>query len=201
VVLAVCVEFSFVFWTADELRAAAAAAPALAAGAVAVFELALAAGRLLGARMLSRLGNLPVLRLGVIIAAAGFAVFWSARSVWPALAGLAMAGLGVSMLYPISLARAIAAAGGRSDLGSARATLASGLAIGLAPFAFGVLADAGGVRVAYLVVPVLLLGVWLASTLAARLDPAPAVASAAGLAGYGAVDDDIGVNEGSAGGR
>ncbi|MDQ6743279.1 MAG: MFS transporter [Candidatus Dormibacteraeota bacterium] len=174
VVLAVCVEFSFVFWTADELRAAAAAAPALAAGAVAVFELALAAGRLLGARILSRLGNLPVLRLGMIIAAAGFAVFWSARSVWPALAGLALAGLGVSMLYPVSLARAIAAAGGRSDLGSARATLASGLAIGLAPFAFGVLADAGGVHAAYLVVPVLLLGVWLASTLAARLDPARA---------------------------
>jgi MFS family permease len=169
-VLAVCVEFLFVFWTADELRTAAATGPALAAGAVGVFELALAAGRLLGARMLDRFGHLAVLRLGVVTAAAGFALFWSARSIWPALAGLGLAGLGVSMFYPISLARAIAAGGARSNLASARATLGSGVAIGLSPFVFGLLADAGGVRAAYLVVPILLLGLSIASTLAARLE-------------------------------
>jgi hypothetical protein len=179
-VLAVCVEFSFVFWTADELRTAAAAAPALAAGAVAVFELALAGGRLLGAGVLGRFGNLTVLRFGVIIAALGFAIFWSSRSVWPALAGLGVAGLGVAMLYPISLARAIAAAQGRSDLASARATLGSGLAIGLAPFVLGLLADSRGVHAAYLLVPVALVGIWLTSTLATPSRPAPTVTSRAG---------------------
>ena len=169
-VLAVCVEFSFVFWAADELRTSAAAAPALAAGAIGVFELALAVGRLIGARMLERFGYLALLRLGVVIAAAGFILFWSAGSIWPALAGLGVAGVGVSMFYPISLARAIAAGGARSNLASARATLGSGVAIGLGPFVFGLLADAGGVRAAYLLVPVLLLGLWLASTRAARLE-------------------------------
>ena len=144
--------------------------PALAAGAIGVFELALAVGRLIGARMLDRFGYLALLRLGVIIAAAGFILFWSAGAIWPALAGLGVAGVGVSMFYPISLARAIAAGGARSNLASARATLGSGVAIGLGPFVFGLLADAGGVRAAYLVVPVLLLGLWLASTRAARLE-------------------------------
>jgi predicted MFS family arabinose efflux permease len=167
-VLAVCVEFSFVFWTADALRAAVAAAPALAAGAVAVFELALALGRVVGAQMLRRTARLRLLRLGLVTAGLGFALFWSSRSLWPALAGLAVAGLGVAMLYPISLTAAIGAAEGRSDLASARATLGSGLAIGLAPFALGLLADLGGVRLAYLVIPVLLLGAWSTSSLAAR---------------------------------
>jgi MFS family permease len=171
-VLAVCAEFSFVFWTADELRAVADAAPALAAGAVAVFELALAAGRLAGARVLDRFGSLPVLRVSAAVAALGFLLFWSARSLPEALAGLGLSGLGIAMLYPISLARAIAAAGGRSDLGSARSTLGSGVAIGLAPFVLGLAADARGVHAAYLVVPVVLLGVMGVSTAAAARTPA-----------------------------
>jgi MFS family permease len=167
-VLSVCVEFSFVFWTADALRTGVAAAPALAAGAVAVFELALAAGRLAGARLLRRSGDLRLLRLGLITGGLGFALFWSSRSLWPALAGLAVAGLGVALLYPISLAAAIRAGKGRSDLASARATLGSGVAIGVAPFVLGLLADAEGVRLAYLVVPLLLLAAWSTSSLAAR---------------------------------
>jgi MFS family permease len=166
--LAVCVEFSFVFWTADALRTAAAAAPALAAGAVTVFELALALGRIVGAQLLRRTAGLRLLRLGLVIAGLGFALFWWSRSLGPALAGLAVAGLGVAMLYPISLTAAIRVAEGRSDLASARATLASGLAIGVAPFALGLVADVEGVHLAYLVVPLLLLGAWSTSSLAAR---------------------------------
>ena len=84
------------------------------------------------------------------------------------------------MLYPISLARAIAAAGGRSDLASARATLGSGLAIGMAPFVLGLLADARGVHAAYMLVPALLVGVWLTSTLATASKSGAAVTSRAG---------------------
>jgi fucose permease len=166
--LSVCVEVSFVFWTADELRTVAAAPPALAAGAVAVFQLALATGRLGGAKVLPRTGNVLLLRSGLLVTAVGFVLFWSARSAGPGLAGLAVAGLGVAMLYPISLAGAIAAAEGRSDLGSARATLGSGVAIGLAPFLLGLIADARGVHVAYLVIPLLLLGTALTSAFAGR---------------------------------
>ena len=72
------------------------------------------------------------------------------------------------MLYPISLAEAIAAAEGRSDLASARAALGSGLAIGLGPFAFGLLADSQGVHTGFLIVPLLILAAGATSALAVR---------------------------------
>ena len=167
-VLVVSVEFSFVFWTAEELRVTAGAAPAVAAAAVAVFELALAGGRLAGARLLGRAGGLTLLRGGLVVSVAGFALFWSAHVIWAALAGLAVAGLVVAMLYPVSLAGGIAAASGRSDLATGRAALGSGVAIGVAPFALGWLGDAHGVHLAYLIVPLLAAGAWAASVLAGR---------------------------------
>jgi fucose permease len=173
-VLVVSVEFSFVFWIAEELRVATGAAPALAAGSVAVFVLAMAAGRLAGGRLLQRARGLTLLRGGLLLSVAGFGVFWAAPLLAPALAGLAVAGLGVAMLYPLSLAAAIATAGGRSDLASGRAALASGVAIGVAPFALGWLADAHGVHAAYLVVPLLAAAAWASSTVAARRSAAAA---------------------------
>jgi fucose permease len=167
-VLVVSVEFSFVFWTAEELRVTAGTAPALAAGAVSVFVLAMALGRLAGGRLLGRLTALTLLRAELAISILGFALFWSGRVLWPALAGLAVAGLGVAMLYPLSLTGALAAAPGRSDLASGRAALGSGVAIGVAPFALGWLADAHGVHAAYLVVPLLAAAAWGTSAVAAR---------------------------------
>jgi len=167
-VLVVSVEFSFVFWTAEELRTAAGAAPALAAGSVAVFVLAMAAGRLAGGRLLGRSRALTMLRTGLALSVAGFVLFWLAGAVAPALAGLAAAGLGVAMLYPLALAGAIAAVPGRSDLATGRAALGSGVAIGGAPFVLGWLADGYGVHAAYLVVPILAAGAWATSALAAR---------------------------------
>jgi fucose permease len=167
-VLVVSVEFSFVFWTAEELRVTAGATPAFAAGAVTVFVLGMAAGRLAGGRLLRHTKGLTLLRSGLVVTVLGFVLFWSPHVLWPALVGLAVAGLGVAMLYPVSLAEAIATAGGRSDLASGRAALASGVAIGAAPFALGWLADANGVHLAYLTVPVLAAGAWAASTLAVR---------------------------------
>jgi predicted MFS family arabinose efflux permease len=167
-VLVVCVEFSVVFWTPDELRTVAALPPALAAGAVTIFDLALAAGRLVGSRALPRTGSLLLLRGGLLAAALGFALYWAAGAPWLALVALAIVGAGVAMLYPISLTEAIAAAEGRSDLASARAALGSGVAIGLAPFLLGLLADTHGVHTAFLVVPLLIVAAWATSALAVR---------------------------------
>jgi MFS family permease len=167
-VLVVSVEFSFVFWTAEELRVTAGAGPAVAAAAVAVFELALAGGRVAGGALLRRVPGLTLLRAELAVTVLGFALFWSVRTLWAGLAGLAVAGLGVAMLYPVSLTGAIATAPGRSDLASGRSALGSGVAIGAAPFVLGWLADALGVHLAYLVVPLLCAGALGASALAAR---------------------------------
>jgi hypothetical protein len=84
-----------------------------------------------------------------------------------AAAGLAVAGLGVALLYPTTVSRTIAAWPHAPDRAAARAALASGVAIGGAPFVLARLADLTGLRAAYLVVPVLLVAL-AARTLTAR---------------------------------
>jgi len=59
-------------------------------------------------------------------------------------------------MFPLSIARLIAASGNLPDLASARASIAMGIAFGGGPFAIGVLADGVGVYRSMLVVPVLL---------------------------------------------
>lgn len=88
---------------------------------------------------------------------AGSLLFWSATTAWLALSGLLVMGcLGIAVQFPLSVARAIAAAEGRPDQANARLSIGAGLAIGLAPFLRGFLADQVGTRRAFLTVPVLL---------------------------------------------
>jgi fucose permease len=70
--------------------------------------------------------------------------------------GLFVTGLGVSLHYPLGIARALAASGGRRDQAAARASLGVGLAVGAAPFTLGAVADRVGTHAAFLVVPALL---------------------------------------------
>jgi fucose permease len=94
--------------------------------------------------------------VALTVAAAGFAFFWLVPSSTTAVLGLGVTGAGVSLLYPLTLALGIAAAGGRTDAAAARAAFAAGIAIAVAPFALGGLADATDLQVAYAIVPVLL---------------------------------------------
>ena len=60
-------------------------------------------------------------------------------------------------MYPAALARLVAAWPDDRDSAAARGALASGVAIGGAPFLLAALSDAFGLRAAYLIVPVLLI--------------------------------------------
>ena len=77
--------------------------------------------------------------------------------------------LAASIIVTLSLA--IGAANGNTVQASARATLASGTAILALPLALGGFADAVGIRSAYGVVLVLLIGVFLISQIARRISP------------------------------
>jgi len=90
------------------------------------------------------------------VALAGFAVFWTAPGIALAAAGLVVMGTGVALLYPLSLARVVAAWPDRPDGAAARAGLASGVAIGVSPLVLAALADLVGLRTAYVLVPCIL---------------------------------------------
>lgn len=97
--------------------------------------------------------HLVVVSFGVSIL--GWAVLWSATAPWLALAGLVLTGLGYGALYPLGIALLLASAQGRTDRAQAQSALAGGLAIGIAPFLLGFLADRVGAHSAFVLVPVL----------------------------------------------
>jgi fucose permease len=117
-------------------------------------------GRLAGSRLVQRFSSHLVVIASVIVAALGFGIFWGPGRVAPALAGLFVTGLGVASMYPLVVALAIGTAQD-SVHASARATLASGTAILALPLLLGRLADAVGIRPAYGLVGVLLVGIFL----------------------------------------
>lgn len=157
-VLAVGVEFCLIFWAASALADWQHATPAQAPAVASLFLVGMATGRSLAAPVTRRLASPRSLVLTcAAVAAAGVALFWAAPALALAGAGLAVAGLGVSLLYPATVTRVVAAWPHAPDRAAARATLGSGLAIGVAPLVLGRLSDAVGLRAAFLVVPALLL--------------------------------------------
>src|SRR6202162_78554 len=157
-VVAVSVEFCFVFWAASGFiawdRASLSQAPALAS----LFLVGMAVARTMSARIIRRIPDPRVLMLVCTASAGlGFALFWAAPVLAFGAAGLLGAGLGVALLYPTTVSRVIAAWPHAPDRAAARAELGSGLAIGIAPFLLAQMSDAIGLRAAFLLVPALLL--------------------------------------------
>jgi len=167
-VLFVSAEFCVAFWSTDYLQSEVELGRSLSAALASLFLAGMAAGRVLGGRIARAVSPERLLPAALGMAAAGFFVFWTARSAPLSAAGLALCGLGIALLYPLTLALAFDTVPGRSDAASARATLGSGLAIAVAPFLLAALADRFGIAPAYGIVPALLAGGWLAGLAAGR---------------------------------
>lgn len=156
IIAVVSIEFCFVFWTTDymtsEMGVRIGAAPAL----LAFFIGGMAITRALGGQYAGKLSSptAPLL-LSLGLAAAGFVLFWSFRAPVVAAIGLLVSGTGVALLYPLCVTRALDEMPSSRDRASARAALASGIAIGGAPFVLAMLATAVGLRIAFLLVPIL----------------------------------------------
>jgi fucose permease len=160
-VLAVSVEFCMIFWSANYLESILGMLKANAAQAVSLFFAAMIIGRLAASRLVQRFSARRVVMVSVLVAGAGFGMFWAAPIAIFGLVGLFLTGLGVAGLYPLLLALAIGAGKNNPVQASGRATLASGTAILALPLVLGRLADMVGIRLAYGVVGILLIGIFL----------------------------------------
>jgi fucose permease len=170
-VLAVSVEFCMIFWSADYMENVLGMVKANAAQAVSLFLAAMIIGRMAGSRLVQRFSARSVVMISILIASIGFLIFWRTENVLAGLMGLFLTGLGVANLYPLILSLTIGSANGNTVQASARTTLASGTAILALPLALGWLADAVGIRSAYGVVLLLLVGVFLIGQIAGRRLP------------------------------
>ncbi|MFI1354269.1 MFS transporter [Streptomyces sp. NPDC020898] len=125
-------------WSALHLEQDLHASPGVAAAGFSCFALAMAIGRFTGTRMLERLGQTRTLVSGGATAAVGMLVGALAPSLWAALLGFVVTGLGLANLFPIAVERAGALAGPEG------VAIASTLGYGgmlLGPPAIGFMAD------------------------------------------------------------
>ncbi|MER5888141.1 MFS transporter [Streptomyces sp. NPDC001941] len=98
-------------WGALHLEQDLSAHPGVAAAGYSLFALAMTAGRLSGTALLERLGQTRTLVAGGATASLGMLLGALAPTVWLALLGFAVTGLGLANLFPVAVDRAGALAG------------------------------------------------------------------------------------------
>ncbi|WP_432128480.1 MFS transporter [Streptomyces sp. bgisy082] len=98
-------------WGALHLTQDLHAHPGVAAAGYSAFALTMTVGRLSGTALLERLGQTRTLVAGGATAAAGMLLGALAPTVWAALLGFAVTGLGLANIFPVAVARAGAIAG------------------------------------------------------------------------------------------
>lgn len=125
-------------WGALHLQQDLAASAGTAAAGYACFALAMTAGRLSGSVLLARLGRARTVIAGGTVGAAGMLLGSLAPSVWAALIGFAVTGIGLANLFPVAVERAGALAG-PSGVAVASTLGYGGMLLG--PPAIGFMAD------------------------------------------------------------
>ena len=153
---AVVLEWCVAYWAPTYLRDVVGLKRSTAVAGGALFFGAMLVGRIAGGVLARRYDPARI----VVAALAVFAVGLLLQAVGTApatvLAGLAVLGLGVSVLFPMGLSLAVAAAPALAGVISGRCITAGGVAVLLGPLVVGRLADEVGLRPALLVLPVTL---------------------------------------------
>ncbi|MDF3147373.1 MULTISPECIES: MFS transporter [unclassified Streptomyces] len=140
-VIALCTAYgegALADWGALHLEQDLGASPGVAAVGYSCFALAMTIGRLTGTVLLERLGRTRTVVAGGATAAAGMLVGSLTPSVWAALIGFAVTGLGLANLFPVAVERAGTLAG-PSGVATASTLGYGGMLLG--PPAIGFMAD------------------------------------------------------------
>ncbi|WP_062646196.1 MFS transporter [Streptomyces maremycinicus] len=125
-------------WGALHLRQDLGSSAGTAAAGYSCFALAMTIGRLTGTTLLERLGRTRTVVIGGGVAAAGMLLGALAPTLWAALLGYSVAGLGLANLFPVAVERAGALAG-PSGVATASTLGYGGMLLG--PPAIGFMAD------------------------------------------------------------
>lgn len=149
-------EFCVVFWATSFFAQVIRYDAAMAATAAAGFPLGMLVGRIALGALVRRVPPRRLYAGALAVAALGFCLYWGTNHSIASIVGVFVIGLGIAPLYPLSSSFAVGAAPGASDLASVRLAISFGLSLLLAPFALGALADALGISLAHLALPVII---------------------------------------------
>lgn len=142
--LATFVEDSPATWSAIYLRDWLDTTAGVAGLGFVAFATGMTVGRLVADRLVDRFGPAPVTRAGALAASGALAVVLVADSVWVALPGFVVAGLGVAPQFPAMFTAAATRPGVPAAHGLAVASWAARSGFLVAPVLVGLLSDAFG---------------------------------------------------------
>ena len=152
-------------WSAVYLTSVIDLSPALAAGGYAAYASAMLLGRFFGDYAVRMAGRTQIIMLGAGIAAAGTLLAVAFTSLFPAIAGFCLIGLGLSNMVP-AVFSASAAMGSSPAVGISMAATIGYAGFLLGPPLIGTVASFAGLRIGFaLLVMVLLVIVPLAATI------------------------------------
>ena len=167
-------EGSALDWSAVLLSDNRGADHVAAAAGLAAFQAAVTIGRLVGDRLIDRLGPRPIFVAGTLLAGGGFVAGLLEGSLTGAVIGLALLGLGLATLLPISISAAGASGSLPVPVAVARVSTLGYLGSFTGPALIGLLAARSSLPAALLLPAGALI---LAATAATALRPVPAQAN------------------------
>lgn len=94
------IEFSMGLWLNSVLVESRNVPVSLAGLSVTAYYASIMAGRFLSGIVVNRMGNLRMIRLGLLLAVGGAVCVWTLPGTWTILAGTVMIGLGLAPIYP-----------------------------------------------------------------------------------------------------
>ncbi|MFF4111859.1 MFS transporter [Streptomyces sp. NPDC001714] len=165
VLLPLCLVMTFAYigdstvsnWSAKYLKDVLGSSEQLATVPYNVYMVTTLLGRGIGDFGVRRFGAVPVVRLGAVVAAAGFAVVAGAPGAWVGMVGFTLLGLGLCVLVPQTFAAAGRLFPGASDAAIARLNIFNYVGFLIGSPLVGALGDAWSYRGAMLVPMVLVL--------------------------------------------
>ncbi|GAA2013691.1 hypothetical protein GCM10009839_05630 [Catenulispora yoronensis] len=173
-VCAGAIEFCLTLWCATLLQDRAGLSAGAAATGVTAVVAGMAIGRTVGGRLALRISIDRLIYGSFGTNLLGFAIFWLGSDAVSMFLGLAVAGLGVALQFPLISSRGIELSGGQAELAGAVNMFGAGIAVGTAPFALGFLSDRVGIHGAYLLLPLFIVVAVAAIAASAARTPAPA---------------------------
>jgi MFS family permease len=142
----IAVEMANRQWSAIFLHDVFARSTAVAGIGPFAFATAMALGRFLGDWLTTRLGPVGLARLCTLLTIAGIAIWVGALDLVMAIAGLAAAGLGVSVAFPLAVTAVANRGDRRAPVNVGAFQLFTSVSALLIPPLIGKVAEAGGLR-------------------------------------------------------
>lgn len=171
VFLSVAAEWSVAFWSPEFLESVRHFSRPDASGGLTAFLISMLIGRVSGTKLVDFISPRKLLMSTCIFALCGFALFWLSTTPLLAVAGLALLGLGMSNIYPLSLSLAMSDAPGCTTKAASRMSLSTGSACLIGPFVLGTIADHFGLWNSYGLIAVLLMCATIATRYTLKKQP------------------------------